>query len=81
MFSLRSLDFYSACKLKTHPPLPGLVSLKLLLSASIPVQIFLAYRIRGLSQSWVLFIILASFSLAQGACGLTGGILATIHPE
>jgi len=49
--------------------------------ASIPIQIFLAYRIKGLSQSWVLFIALASFSLAQGACGLAGGILATINPD
>jgi hypothetical protein len=65
----------------THLPWPYPTTPIFICLASIPVQIFLAYRIRGLSQSWVLFIILASFSLAQGACGLTGGILATIHPD
>jgi hypothetical protein len=49
--------------------------------ASVPVQIFLAYRIKGLSHSWVLFIGLASLSLAQGACGIAGGALATINPD
>ncbi|KAF9648463.1 hypothetical protein BDM02DRAFT_3096478 [Thelephora ganbajun] len=50
-------------------------------TASVPVQIFLAYRIKGLSHSWILFAVLAAFSLAQGACGFAGGVLATINPD
>jgi len=49
--------------------------------ASVPVQIFLAYRIKGLYHSWPLFIGLATLSLAQGACGFAGGVLATIDPD
>lgn len=44
--------------------------------ASVPVQHFLAWRIKGLSRSWALFAAISVFSLAQGACGLAGGILA-----
>jgi hypothetical protein len=54
---------------------------RLACSASVPIQIFLAYRIKGLSHSWLLFLGLAALSLAQGACGIAGGILATINPE
>lgn len=60
------------------PPVPHI---KLPFSASVPVQIFLAYRIKGLSRSWHLFAGLVTLSLAQGACGFAGGVLATINPE
>ena len=44
----------------------------------MPVQWFLAYRIRILSHSWIVFAGICVLSLAQGACGIAGGILATI---
>lgn len=44
----------------------------------MPVQCFLAYRIRILSHSWIIFGCVFVLSLAQGACGIAGGILATI---
>jgi len=64
-----------------HLPWPFPTTPIFICLASVPVQIFLAYRIKGLSHSWVLFIFLATFSLAQGACGFAGGILATINPD
>jgi hypothetical protein len=46
--------------------------------ASMPVQWFLAYRIKILSHSWIIFGGILSLSLAQGACGIAGGISATL---
>ena len=46
--------------------------------ASMPVQWFLAYRIRILSHSWIVFGGIFLLSLAQGACGIAGGVLANI---
>ena len=46
--------------------------------ASMPVQWLLAYWIRVLSHSWIVFGGIFGFSLAQGACGIASGILATI---
>jgi len=46
--------------------------------ASVPIQHFLAYRIKGLSHSWIPFVIISMLSLGQGACGIAGGILATV---
>jgi len=46
--------------------------------ASMPVQWFLAYRIKILSHSWIVFGGICMLSLAQGGCGFAGGILATI---
>lgn len=45
---------------------------------SVPIQHFLAWRIRGLSRSWALFCVVSALSLAQGACGFAGGVLANI---
>lgn len=45
-------------------------------SASVPIQIFLAWRIKVLSRSWIIFGFVAACSCAQGACGIAGGILA-----
>lgn len=45
--------------------------------ASVPIQHFLAWRIKGLSHSWALFCVISVFSLAQGSCGFAGGVLAT----
>jgi len=64
-----------------HLPWPYPTTPIFICLASVPVQIFLAYRIKGLSHSWVLFIGLAALSLAQGACGFAGGVLATINPD
>ena len=44
----------------------------------MPVQWFLAYRIRILSHSWIVFGGICVLSLAQGGCGIAGGILATL---
>ena len=44
----------------------------------MPVQWFLAYRIRILSHSWIVFGGICILSLAQGGCGIAGGVLATI---
>jgi len=45
---------------------------------SVPIQHFLAWRIKGLSRSWALFCVVSVLSLAQGACGFAGGVLANI---
>lgn len=42
----------------------------------MPVQWFLAYRIKILSRSWVIFGGICLLSLAQGGCGVAGGVLA-----
>jgi hypothetical protein len=44
--------------------------------ASVPIQHFLAWRIKGLAHSWILFGLISILSLAQGACGFAGGVLA-----
>jgi len=44
----------------------------------MPVQWFLAYRIKILSHSWVVFGGIFMLSLAQGGCGFAGGVLATL---
>jgi len=44
----------------------------------MPVQWFLAYRIKVLSHSWIVFGGICVVSLAQGACGFAGGILANM---
>jgi hypothetical protein len=44
----------------------------------MPVQWFLAYRIKILSHSWIIFGGIFALALAQGGCGIAGGILATI---
>jgi hypothetical protein len=64
-----------------HLPWPYPTTPIFICLASVPVQIFLAYRIKGLSHSWPLFIVISTFSLAQGACGFAGGVLATIDPD
>jgi hypothetical protein len=64
-----------------HLPWPFPTTPIFICLASVPVQIFLAYRIKGLSHSWLLFVVIASFALAQGACGFAGGVLATINPN
>jgi len=64
-----------------HLPWPFPTTPIFICLASVPVQIFLAYRIKGLSHSLLLFIGLVTLSLAQGACGFAGGILATINPD
>ena len=46
--------------------------------ASMPVQWFLAYRIKILSHSWIVFGTIFVLSLAQGGCGIAGGVLATL---
>jgi len=46
--------------------------------ASVPIQHFLAWRIKGLSHSWPLFCLVSILSLAQGACGFAGGVMANI---
>ena len=46
--------------------------------ASMPVQWFLAYRMRVLSHSFFFYGGIFQFSLTQGACGIAGGILAMI---
>jgi len=56
-----------------YPTTPIFIAL-----ASIPIQHFLAYRIKSLSHSWIWFFIISVLSLAQGACGIAGGILATV---
>jgi len=56
-----------------YPTTPIFIAL-----ASVPIQHFLAYRIKSLSRSWILFAIISAFSLAQGAFGIAGGILATV---
>ena len=47
----------------------------------MPVQWFLAYRIKVLSHSWIVFGGILVLSLAQGACGFAGGILANMIHE
>jgi len=59
-----------------YPTTPIFITL-----ASVPIQIFLAYRIKCLSHSVLLFIGISALSLAQGACGFAGGVLATANPD
>ncbi|TFY82838.1 hypothetical protein EWM64_g1174 [Hericium alpestre] len=49
--------------------------------ASVPIQIFLAWRIRQLSHSLWLFAIIAVCSFAQGALGCAGAIGALQTPN
>lgn len=56
-----------------YPTTPIFIAL-----ASMPVQCFLAYRIKILSHSWIVFGTIFVLSLAQGGCGIAGGVLATL---
>lgn len=44
---------------------------------SVPIQHFLAWRIKNLSHRWLWFFIASALSLAQGSCAFIGGVLAT----
>jgi len=48
---------------------------------SVPIQHFLAWRIKNLSHRWLWFFIVSALSLGQGACALTGGTLASISSK
>jgi len=49
--------------------------------ASVPIQHFLAWRIKGLCHSWAVFAVISVLSLAQGACGFAGGVLAIVSSD
>jgi len=49
--------------------------------ASVPIQIFLAWRIKQFSHSWWLFGGIVVFSVAQGAAGCAGAIGALMDPN
>jgi len=61
----------------TNLPWPYLTTPIFVVSVTVPIQLFLGYRIKVLSQTWLWFAIIAVISLAQGACGMTGAIIAT----
>ena len=46
-------------------------------SASVPIQHFLAWRIKNLSHKWLWFFVASALSLGQGACAFIGGVFAT----
>jgi len=52
-----------------------------LVATELPIQIFLSYRIKVFSKSWIWFIIVASLSLVAGCCGIACGVLATLIPS
>jgi len=45
--------------------------------ASVPVQHFLAWRIKNLSHRWLWFFVASALSLGQGSCAFIGGVLAS----
>ncbi|KAF9789806.1 hypothetical protein BJ322DRAFT_1105666 [Thelephora terrestris] len=45
--------------------------------ASVPIQHFLAWRIKNLSHRWIWFFICSALSLGQGTCAFVGGVLAS----
>jgi hypothetical protein len=45
--------------------------------ASVPIQHFLAWRIKNLSHRWLWFFIASALSLGQGSCAFIGGVLAS----
>jgi len=45
--------------------------------ASVPIQHFLAWRIKNLSHRWLWFFIASALSLGQGTCAFVGGVFAT----
>ncbi|THH17028.1 hypothetical protein EW146_g3708 [Bondarzewia mesenterica] len=49
--------------------------------ASVPIQIFLAWRIKQFSKSWLLFCIIAVCSLAEGSMGCVSAIGALLKPN
>lgn len=49
--------------------------------ASVPIQIFLAWRIKQFSGSWWLFGMIVTFSFAQGATGCASAIGALLNPN
>ncbi|KAF9645649.1 hypothetical protein BDM02DRAFT_3203188 [Thelephora ganbajun] len=46
-------------------------------NASVPIQHFLAWRIKNLSHRWLWFFIISVLSLGQGACAFIGAVLAS----
>ena len=48
-----------------------------IISGSVPIQHFLAWRIKNLSHRWLWFFIVSALSLGQGACAFAGGTLAS----
>ena len=50
-------------------------------SISVPVQFFLAWRIRIFSKSFVLFIVICTLSLVQGGLGFASTISALLEPN
>ncbi|KAF5343060.1 hypothetical protein D9758_011110 [Tetrapyrgos nigripes] len=48
---------------------------------SVPVQFFLAWRIRRFSKSFVLFVVICTLSLAQGGLGFASSIGALLEPR
>ncbi|EIM84585.1 uncharacterized protein STEHIDRAFT_100595 [Stereum hirsutum FP-91666 SS1] len=49
--------------------------------ASVPIQIFLAYRIKQFSGSWKIFAAIVFLSVAQGAFGIAGATGAVMTPN
>jgi hypothetical protein len=45
--------------------------------ASVPIQHFLAWRIKNLSHRWSWFIVISVLSLGQGTCAFIGGVMAS----
>jgi len=62
-------------------PWPYPTTVIFIVLASVPIQHFLAWRIKSFSRSWPLFALISFFSVAQGVCGFTGGVLATISAD
>jgi hypothetical protein len=46
-------------------------------SVSVPIQHFLAWRIKHLSRRWLWFFVVSALSLGQGSCAFLGGVFAS----
>lgn len=57
-------------------PLDYFPSFQLLSSTSLPIQVFLAWRIRQFSGSTAIFFLLLALSIAQGTMGVVVGVAA-----
>ncbi|KAJ7849597.1 hypothetical protein B0H13DRAFT_2285024 [Mycena leptocephala] len=58
------------------PPLSGCYQWFLDCSASVPIQIFLAFRVKRLSNSWPIFCVLSTLSIASGIMAFISAIRA-----
>jgi hypothetical protein len=72
------LRAHSACE-RLHIPLAfaGTLMETFPSRASVPIQHFLAWRIKNLSHRWVWFFVVSALSLGQGSCAFIGGVLAS----